>query len=51
MSQKKPSRVPINRNVKPATVKLLVKLAKKLDTDQGRVLDRAVVALAGESVK
>lgn len=39
-------RVPINRTVKPSTVKLLAKLAESNNTSEGRIIDRAVETLA-----
>lgn len=46
MSLKKSNRITVNRNVKRSTAKTLVWLAKRMDTDQGRVLDKAVERLA-----
>ena len=39
-------RVTVNRMVAPDTLKLLRRLSKKYEESEGRVLDRAVKALA-----
>lgn len=43
---KSKKRVPVNRLIKPDSLKLLKSLAKALDLSEGQTLDRAVAALA-----
>ena len=43
---KSKKRVPVNRLIKPDSLKLLKSLAKVLDLSEGQTLDRAIAALA-----
>lgn len=47
--KKQPNRVPFNRLVKPATVKLCKRMAKMQGISEGRIVDLAIEYLASSS--